>query len=73
MNKKRTGTKQPLTRRMKMNCPRCSGMMVSEWVPGISDEVEENPYGMWRCVSCGEILDPLIVVNRKKSQIQPVN
>ena len=51
-----------------MNCPRCDGMMVSEWVPGISEYIEENPSGIWRCVSCGEVLDPLIMDNRKKSQ-----
>ena len=55
-------------RRDKMNCPRCDGMMVSEWVPGISEYIEENPSGIWRCVSCGEVLDPLIMDNRKKSQ-----
>ena len=42
-----------------MKCHRCHGLMVMEryYGPGL-------PYWGFRCVSCGEILDPVIVENR---------
>jgi hypothetical protein len=39
-------------------CPRCSGLMVTEWCDDMSD------YRAQRCVQCGEIVDPVILGNR---------
>jgi hypothetical protein len=41
-------------------CPRCSGLMVSEWYQDLSD------YTAQRCVQCGEIVDPVILQNRRQ-------
>jgi len=41
-------------------CPRCSGLMVSEWYQDLSD------YRAQRCVQCGEIVDPVILQNRRE-------
>jgi len=42
-----------------MKCHRCQGWMVNEKFYGAG-----IPYWGWRCVFCGEILDPLILENR---------
>ena len=40
-------------------CPRCSGLMVDEWSQDLSD------YRAQRCVQCGEMIDPVILHNRR--------
>ena len=42
-------------------CPRCSGLMVAEWCEDLSD------YSGQRCVQCGELIDPVIMLNRQLS------
>jgi hypothetical protein len=54
---------------LPMRCHRCQGWMVQErfYGPGL-------PFLGWRCVHCGEILDPLIWENRihgRKSMRMP--
>ncbi len=48
-----------------MNCHRCQGMMVQEKFYN-SAEPHENFWG-WRCITCGEIVDPTIWQNRQWS------
>ena len=40
-------------------CPRCSGLMVAEWCEDLSG------YTAQRCVQCGEVIDPVILQNRR--------
>jgi hypothetical protein len=42
-------------------CPRCSGLMVAEWCSDLSDHCAQ------RCVQCGEVIDPVIMLNRRLS------
>lgn len=46
-----------------MQCPRCKGTMTYEFF----EDIQESLYFFygWRCVQCGEVLDPLILSNRK--------
>jgi len=50
-------------------CPRCSGLMVAEWCEDRSD------YSAQRCVQCGELIDPVIMLNRrhKATDSRPVS
>jgi formate dehydrogenase maturation protein FdhE len=41
-------------------CPRCGGLMVAEWCQDLSD------YSGQRCVQCGEVIDPVILQNRRR-------
>ena len=41
-------------------CPRCNGLMVAEWCEDLSD------YRAQRCVQCGEVVDPVILQNRRQ-------
>ena len=40
-------------------CPRCNGRMVPQDFFG-----REGRFSGWRCVNCGEIVDPTIYQNR---------
>jgi hypothetical protein len=44
-------------------CPRCSGLMVAEWCQDRSD------YTAQRCVQCGEVIDPVILQNRRQYEM----
>jgi hypothetical protein len=44
-----------------MKCDRCQGWMVNEKYYGSG-----FPFWGWRCVACGEILDPVISENRNR-------
>jgi hypothetical protein len=41
-------------------CPRCRGLMVAEWCEDLSS------YTGQRCVQCGEVIDPIILQNRRQ-------
>jgi hypothetical protein len=41
-------------------CERCSGLMVSE---------RDNEFLGWRCILCGERTDPVILAQRRKSEL----
>ena len=49
-----------------MNCPRCHGLMVYDRVYGPEEIMLELP--IWRCLNCGETVDPLILQNRLKQE-----
>lgn len=44
-----------------MPCRRCSGMMVKDLA---LDETGRADYSVWRCIICGNIIDPVILINR---------
>lgn len=47
-----------------MKCPRCKGVMVKEVFEDLFDDTGSLCFNGWRCLTCGEILDPVIVNNR---------
>lgn len=48
-----------------MSCPRCSGLMVVERFCDLLYETGCGYFDGLRCLLCGEILDPVIVLNRR--------
>jgi hypothetical protein len=51
-----------------MNCERCLGLMVQDECHAMGDGWTD--LWSWRCVSCGNIMDSVIMQNRvKRSQI----
>ncbi len=47
-------------------CPRCRGFMVPMILDGSEEVVLDwSELPGWRCVNCGERIDPLIVANRR--------
>lgn len=53
-----------------MRCPRCKGMMVKERFQDIQDDTGQIYFHGWRCLVCGEILDPVIVTNRQQPPVR---
>lgn len=45
-----------------MNCSRCSGLLVIE---------QDFEFPVWRCVQCGEMIDPVILRNRLYNNNKP--
>ena len=44
-----------------MKCYRCGSMMIAEKFYSWNEQ-----FSGWRCISCGEIVDPLILENRTR-------
>ncbi len=44
-------------------CHRCDGLMVAEWS-------QDRYMTEWRCVSCGDRIDPVILTHRAQHQHQ---
>ena len=47
-----------------MRCQRCQGLMVVEPIGESPAGWAGQDVGCWRCVICGDIIDPVIVAHR---------
>ena len=47
-----------------MECPRCHNVMFGDVFEDLRDDTGALSFNGWRCVICGEILDPTIIKNR---------
>ncbi len=47
-----------------MGCPRCQSLMVQETFVDWESDTGALYFTGWRCITCGDIVDPLIVQNR---------
>lgn len=53
-----------------MNCRRCRGLMCAvDFLVSATTAKDEWRCG-WRCIICGEIIDPVIVWNRMRTKPQ---
>ncbi|GJL52306.1 hypothetical protein [Candidatus Nitrospira salsa] len=48
-----------------MDCRRCAGFMQKQILMDHMNESGEVFIRAWRCINCGEVLDPMIMQNRK--------
>ncbi len=59
-----------------MTCPRCHGLMAAITLEDPKSTISREPLIGWRCLLCGEVLDPTIsenrVITRKRLPRQPV-
>lgn len=51
-----------------MSCSRCHGMMVSIKLEDADSTAPPEPVLGWRCLLCGDIIDPLIHAHREGRQ-----
>jgi hypothetical protein len=49
----------------RFDCTRCGGLMVQEHCTDLLDNTGQLDFGARRCVQCGEVVDPVILYNRK--------
>ena len=47
-----------------MRCQRCHGLMVPDFIEERPEQWVLHCVSAWRCVVCGEVIDPVIVANR---------
>ena len=47
-----------------MNCPRCQGFMVEDFFIDLQESMGPHWVTGWRCMNCGNVIDPVIAVNR---------
>ncbi len=47
-----------------MTCPRCPGLMAAITLEDVKGTIAREPLIGWRCLLCGEVLDPTIFENR---------
>ncbi len=47
-------------------CPRCGGLMVVEPFADILEDRAHPDLAARRCVQCGEVIDPVILQNRRR-------
>lgn len=45
-------------------CVRCGGLMVLDHYIDLQDDTGQIGLDAWRCMSCGEVIDPVILDNR---------
>ena len=55
----------------KSTCARCGGLMVTDFYMVLLSGIGETEFAAQRCVQCGEIVDPIILRNRRIKQ-EPV-
>ncbi len=48
-----------------MNCSRCSGLMIRDDFLDLKGEAGQGWVVAWRCLICGDVLDRVILANRK--------
>ena len=49
-------------------CSRCGGLMVSDFCMDLLNSTGELEFAAKRCVQCGEVVDPVILRNRRTGQ-----
>lgn len=47
-----------------MKCTRCQGLMIREQFVDFWDDTGCHDFAGWRCLNCGEVVDPLVLMHR---------
>lgn len=55
-----------------MKCKRCNGLLNRERAIGVGNGTGDDESWGWRCVNCGEIVDPVILANRRGKELAAV-
>ena len=53
-------------------CARCGGLMVNDFCMDVLNSFGESKFDAKRCVQCGEVVDPVILKNRRTGQVPMV-
>jgi hypothetical protein len=46
-------------------CHRCGGLMITDYYIDLKDDTGQIDVMVRRCTGCGEVIDPIILQNRK--------
>ena len=47
-----------------MRCQRCQGCMIKDTCMDLRDDTGQIAFGAWRCLNCGEVVDPVVISHR---------
>jgi len=50
------------------HCHRCGGLMVGEFCMDLLSSTGELEFLAFRCLQCGDVVDPVILQNRRRQQ-----
>lgn len=53
-----------------MTCTRCGGLMTQDSFLDMLDT--DIGFNAWRCISCGDIVDSVVLANRQRQLAKPV-
>ena len=56
----------------RMRCQRCQGWMITDHFMDILNVSGQMDFTGWRCLNCGEIIDPVIVRHHQSAVSIPV-
>jgi hypothetical protein len=56
---------------MQTRCTRCRSLMVKDFFMDMLDDTGQLSFNGWRCVCCWNVLDPVIVRNRRAHRFGP--
>lgn len=54
-----------------MCCQRCHGFMIRDSFIDLRDDTGRVQFDGWRCLNCGEVIDPLVLTHRIDSPMRP--
>lgn len=54
-----------------MTCTRCQGLMVRDQFVDLRDDTGRLEFPGWRCLNCGEVVDPVVLTHRINGPIAP--
>jgi hypothetical protein len=55
-----------------LQCPRCGGFLISVRYSDWARDIVEQTSRAWKCVLCGDVIDPVIATNRRRSEARRV-
>lgn len=47
-----------------MCCQRCNGLMLRDSFVDLRDDTGRLKFEGWRCLNCGEVVDPVVLTHR---------
>lgn len=54
-----------------MCCQRCNGCMIRDSFVDLKDDTGRIGFEAWRCLNCGEVIDPLVLTHRMETPSAP--
>ena len=54
-----------------MCCKRCNGLMIRDSFLDLRDDTGRFNFEGWRCLNCGEVVDPVVLTHRVDAPAGP--
>lgn len=54
-----------------MGCSRCRGYMIRDSFLDLRDDTGCLQFEGWRCINCGEVVDPVVLAHRRDAPAHP--